>query len=1494
MGSGGSYVYDTYTVTLDTPPTTYVASGFSVPFYYAAGISSGGNSTTDATYTVTFTFPPPATAPDAPTTVSATAGDSSAQVSFSPPTSDGGDPITSYTATSSPGGLTGTSATSPITVNGLTNGTSYTFTVTATNSIGTSPASSPSNAVTPKAAQTITFANPGAQTYGTSPTLTATASSGLTVSFSSSTTNVCTITSGGTLSFVAAGTCTIKADQAGDGTYQAASTVTQSFTVNAVVPGAPTIGSATAGDSSAQVSFTAPASDGGATITSYTATSSPGGFTGTGTSAPITVTGLTAGTAYTFTVTATNSAGTGPASAPSNSVTPTASQTITFTNPGAQDYGTTPTVTATASSGLTVSFTSTTTSVCTITSGGTLTFTSTGTCSIDADQAGDATYGPAPTVTQSFTVNAVVPGAPTIGTATAGDSSAQVSFTAPASDGGATITSYTATSSPGGFTGTGTSAPITVTGLTAGTAYTFTVTATNSAGTGPASAPSNSVTPTASQTITFTNPGAQDYGTTPTVTATASSGLTVSFTSTTTSVCTITSGGTLTFTSTGTCSIDADQAGDATYGPAPTVTQSFTVNAVVPGAPTIGTATAGDSSAQVSFTAPASDGGATITSYTATSSPGGFTGTGTSTPITVTGLTNGTSYTFTVTATNSAGTGPASGASNSVSPLAAPTANPVSQTVGYGSVDNAVPLNFTDGTPSSVAVASGPSHGTTQVSGTSIFYSPVTNYHGSDSFTYTGTNATGTSAPATVTITVSAPSFTVTSGTLADGQVGTSYSATLSVSGGSSPYSFDPTPASGSLPPGLSLSNTGSISGTPTANGTYSFTVSGYDGSIPVASFQSATITITIQRAAPVITAISPAQGSASGGTSVTLTGSNLTGATSVSFGGTAASSFTVASDTQITATAPSGTGTVHLSVTTPGGTSSATSADQFTYLSNVATLSALRVSQGTLSPGFSSGTAAYSVDLPYGTSSITVTPTATDSGASLTVNGNATASGSTSAPVALATGASNITVAVTAADGIATQSYTITATVARQTDVITFAPVSSPVRIGSAPITATATASSGLTVTLSNATPSICTLSGSLVTPIAAGSCQITGTTPGNASYAPGTATLTVLVETAPDPTQDPDVVGIITAQNTMAMQFARAQIGNFSSHLEALRDGNGPRDSFGARLGILSITRSMGFADTPEPFGGTANDPGAPNRRGTARGTAAPTPTVSTSGESQNLFGAKVALWTAGTLNLTKEGVLDIHSDGLSAGLDYQPSANAIVGFGVGYGNGRSDIGNDGSKTSGHSTNAVLYGTFRTGERGFVDVLAGYGTLGFDSRRAIEGGPDMAYGSRDGDQIFGQIRAGMEFHKDNWMLSPYAGVQVISGHLDAYTERTDDPADALHYDRQSFGSTQLDLGLRGGFTRQMSFGTLSPSFRVEYHRVLNRDITAGMSYADLVNGSQYVLNLPQSDENLLTVGLGTNIAFEGGMRLSIDIRNTSGSNSHTNSIMLKLSKQF
>ncbi len=83
---------------------------------------------------------------------------------------------------------------------------------------------------------------------------------------------------------------------------------------------------------------------------------------------------------------------------------------------------------------------------------------------------------------------------------------------------------------------------------------------------------------------------------------------------------------------------------------------------------------------------------------------------------------------------------------------------------------------------------------------------------------------------------------------------------------------------------------------------------------------------------APTVTGISPSSGSTAGGTSVTISGTNLTGASAVNFGSSEATNVAVVSSSQITATSPPGSGTVDVTVTTAGGTSPTGAADQFTY----------------------------------------------------------------------------------------------------------------------------------------------------------------------------------------------------------------------------------------------------------------------------------------------------------------------------------------------------------------------------------------------------------------------------------------------------------------------------------------------------------------------------------------------------------------------------------
>lgn len=153
----------------------------------------------------------------------------------------------------------------------------------------------------------------------------------------------------------------------------------------------------------------------------------------------------------------------------------------------------------------------------------------------------------------------------------------------------------------------------------------------------------------------------------------------------------------------------------ATLGAPVTATVSIADDdaATAPGAPTIGSAIPGNSQATISFAPPAANGGSAITGYTMSCNPGAISTGGTSSPIVMTGLTNGTTYTCAVTASNAVGTGPASGTVN-VTPSAAPPLTLVSvhSRKSHGGTPRDVALNHTIPLtgPVSVEPRGGPDH----------------------------------------------------------------------------------------------------------------------------------------------------------------------------------------------------------------------------------------------------------------------------------------------------------------------------------------------------------------------------------------------------------------------------------------------------------------------------------------------------------------------------------------------------------------------------------------------------------------------------------------------------------------------------------------------------------------------------------------------------------------------------------------------------------------
>ena len=485
-------------------------------------------------------------------------------VAFDPPSFDGGAPVTGYTIVSTPDftDISGSShgswpptiepppnplpPASPIRITGLTNGVPYTFRVMSTNANGVSPLSvgfagpfTPASIPDPPTNVTAIRGNGQATVQFTPPinnggsavtSYTATVTpGGATFTSSTSPITVTGLTNG------SAYTMTVRATNAVGDSIESA--VSNSVTP-ATVPNAPTAVTAVAGNAQAVVSFTAPA-DNGSAIVSYRVTSSPGGFTATAGSSPITVLGLTNDTTvppasptvfYTFTVVAINGIGESLSSSASNQVTPTSGN-----RPGAPtDVSAVPS----GNTGASVSFVAPT-------NAGTPAFTTYTITSIPATSTVTTTTSPTfisgltPATRYTFRVvatntvgdsdpgisNQIIAGthlAPVLTGSCPAITEITVTFTQAPNPGAPNITNYrySLNGTEGPFTAFSSVrfSPATITGLTANTTYNITLRAVNSNG--------DSLTSNVITVKTFTNANYASFTTLGSSTWTAPAGVT--------------------------------------------------------------------------------------------------------------------------------------------------------------------------------------------------------------------------------------------------------------------------------------------------------------------------------------------------------------------------------------------------------------------------------------------------------------------------------------------------------------------------------------------------------------------------------------------------------------------------------------------------------------------------------------------------------------------------------------------------------------------------------------------------------------------------------------------------------------------------------------------------------------------------------------------------------------------------------------------------------
>ncbi|MEV4181328.1 fibronectin type III domain-containing protein [Streptosporangium canum] len=287
----------------------------------------------------------------------------------------------------------------------------------------------------------------------------------------------------------------------------------------------------------------------------------------------------------------------------------------------------------------------------------------------------------------------------------------------------------------------------------------------------------------------------------------------------------------------------------------------------VPGRPVITAATAGTSAATLTWTAPSSNGSA-VTGYVVTPYINGVaqptqTFTSTATTQTVTGLTPGTAYTFTVTAVNAAGPGQPSEPSTTATPNSPPAFTFPAPPAGEVGVAYSVPLTVSGGTaPYTWSVSAGSLPPGLILNASTGVLSGTPTAAGGYSFTVKVLDAQSQSDTTTVSLTVvPQPAFTFPAPPAA--QVGVAYSVPLTVSGGTVPYTWSV--SAGSLPPGLTLNaSTGVLSGTSTTTGGYPVTFRAVD-----ANGQATTraVTLVVTSGPLVVVKTASASSAVTGGT---------------------------------------------------------------------------------------------------------------------------------------------------------------------------------------------------------------------------------------------------------------------------------------------------------------------------------------------------------------------------------------------------------------------------------------------------------------------------------------------------------------------------------------------------------------------------------------------------------------------------------------------------
>jgi uncharacterized protein YhjY with autotransporter beta-barrel domain len=438
----------------------------------------------------------------------------------------------------------------------------------------------------------------------------------------------------------------------------------------------------------------------------------------------------------------------------------------------------------------------------------------------------------------------------------------------------------------------------------------------------------------------------------------------------------------------------------------------------------------------------------------------------------------------------------------------------------------------------------------------------------------------------------------------------------------------------------------------------------------------------------------------------------------------------------------------------------------------------------------------------------------------------------------------------------------------------------------------------------------------------------------------APATVTFQV---NRPDPTKDPHITGLVTAENEAVREFAQAQISNFGRRLEDLHAPDGGKSSFGVSFNFGDYGRQGNSLNDPEVrrmyeqqgvdpmtfavmnassgfdgsnFGGAysgglggGSGGGLGTTSGGVRGGGLGVGSGSGSGQgggagAPGTLPGGMAIWATGSVDLGQrnnqigEDRLKFTTTGVSFGLDAPVGSNLIVGAGGGFGANTNVIANaqgqdDGTKLSGRNYVGALYASWEPVDKFFIDGLVGVGRLSFDTRR-LTVASTLVEGSRTGNETFGSLTAAWEYREGALHVSPYGRIEAASANLGAYSE-TGDPVLSLRFASQNVDLLTGDLGIHGDYVFHFSSGDFLPKLRIEYRHEFDGAGSATFNYASVIGGQAFTVQSLPLDHDTIDLGVGAEWRLKNGFHFSLDYEGSLANKQEDQQrVLVKVSKQF